>query len=342
MDANFETKVILTVLNSLNILLTGVLIISFMTSSKLKNHPAGIIISLAFCELATSYHSSIFMWGSENSIKFLTIDKMRIWGYVGLKDVTFVTCTVNVVIFSFGVITGILYNIILCLDLILSLRNPFSTASKRMKYYQIVVFIVTTSISGYISSELIQSTCLYKEENEKIGFHNKLEFLETQKEVIQPLIQIFIAFAVISIIYAGYRIKFGLKISNSAFKSSFIRHIMYVAVNIFVLSFVFFSIYFMENKENEYFKVFENTTGYVMSIGGIILTLIRCTDQNFRSKISSGNLFKVEYEEDEDNEWNNSLAQLTQELKSELASGIFDSLFMVYDQKKKGDTFRRL
>lgn len=305
-----------------------------MTSGKLQHHPAGIIICLALCELATSYHSSIFMWGSENVIKFLTIDKMRIWEYVNLSSyVTLVTCGINVIFFALGVITGILYNIVLCLDLILSLRNPFATGSKRMKYYNLFVIVFTAGISGYVIINFLQSTCI-DDDNEKISFHNKLNFVGSQKEIFQPMIGFFVALAVISIGYAGYRMKFGLKISNVAFKSSFVRHIMYVAVNIFIFGFVLITIEVMKSEdESGYAEAVENAAGYVMSLGGVIITIIRCTDQNFRSKISSGKLFEVEAGENEDNEWNNSLAQLTQELKTEVASNIFDSLFMVYNQK---------
>jgi hypothetical protein len=163
MESN--SKLIVTILNSLNMFLTAILIISYFTSSKLRHHPAGIIVSLAFCELATSYHTTIFTWGSVHIVDVLTINKMRVWSFVGLKDyVLNVTCGVNICIFTFGVICGILYNLVLCIDLILSLRNPFGVASKRMPWFHLAVGLVSIVLAYRLVQfiKLVKLSCALK------------------------------------------------------------------------------------------------------------------------------------------------------------------------------------
>lgn len=375
-------KLIITILNSLNILLTGILIISYFTSTKLRHHPAGIIVSLAFCELATSYHTTIFTWGNVNVVNTLTIDKMRIWSMVGLKDhVLNITCGINICIFTFGVICGIFYNLILCIDLILSLHNPFGVASRRMPWFHLSVGLVSFIFAGYISISNIYETCeivnctkstfksneefydclkyyhicqqgdygkfiecahSYATNMEEFEAKNKLDFVFDYRDLILPVFEVYFVVGLVSVVYGVYRLKKGLKISNMALKKSLLRHIWYVGVNTFMFGYMVFALYVKDyyDGNEEFVNFVYDVASYVLSLGGVVLAVIRCMNENFRYKIISGKLFVNEDldETQDDNEWNKSIVDTSIELKAELASNIFFSLYKVYERSP--DTYK--
>ncbi len=106
-----DTNLAILILNSVNILLSGILVLAYHNSNKLQKHPGKIIQSIALCEILTSYHGTIFTWGTGNVVQALEIEKFQVWFILGIeKDFIFqITCWLSTTIFIVAFICGLLY-----------------------------------------------------------------------------------------------------------------------------------------------------------------------------------------------------------------------------------------
>jgi hypothetical protein len=323
-----------TILSVANIILSSLVVITFFTSKRLRLHPSGIIVSLALSEMAATYHNLIFIWGEESVVTKLTLEKMRCWSWVGLNDETSIKkalCSINTTILILGNLAGILYNFILCIDLLLSLRNPFTSAYKRMPIYHAIVGVILATYGANLCYGESLVICIMKKAEDPTRatlFHKKL---------MMVLIFAYVFIGLLSISYAAYRIHSGIKISNSAMKQYLSRHIAYVSVNTVIWSVCCASyIYNINHKvKDTNDNPLNIITNYCLSIGGFILAIIRSTDAAFWQKITSGHIFLYEEEENqaEDDEWNTPISSLLSDLSAELGANIFESLYAVYSTK---------
>jgi hypothetical protein len=184
----------------------------------------------------------------------------------------------------------------------------------------------------------------YNEDMEEFEKKDKIDFLYDFKHLILPVFQIYFVVGLVSVVYGVYRLKKGLKVSSMALKTSLFRHIGYVSVSTLMFGYMAFALYVKDKYDGEGFvaSVYD-VAAYVLSLGGVVLAFIRCMNENFRYKIISGKLFVNEAEDggQDDNEWNKSIVDTSTELKAELASNIFFSLYKVYESDPvafKGDT----
>lgn len=329
MESKPEHELLYTVLGIINITFSSLVVITYFTSKKLQQHPSGVIASLAICELATTYHSLIYMWGTQGVLTALTLPKMRLWTWFGLDEngASGLMCIFNQSIFIFGTIAGILYNIILCIDLILTLRNPFSPAFKRKILYHI--FSLTTALAITIPLSSINSLAACYMDTDFSQDKKKLQVINTS--YVAYLILIYCVIGIFSIIYAMSRVYSGVKLSNAAMKKYLTRHILYVSVYVVcwgstIVSYVF-SKYFKRN------EVVDEIVMFLISVSGVTLSIIRFSNPAVFNKVITGKTFSFESGENETDEWKVSLYSILGEINTELASNIFDALYSVYSKK---------
>ena len=337
-----DSKHVLTLLNSINLLLSGVLAIAYINSSKLRRHPGTIILSLAICEVLSSFHGIINLWGANYVVSQLEINRFQIWKLIGLSPyIDKITCEVNVVLVILGVIGGVLYNIILALDLFLSLRNPFSQGFKRMWIYHILVGISVIGLVAYISLDETNELCAkFSKETQSdkkiIDDENALILLRKHFYIMLPILLAYLLIGLITIFFSIYSFKTVLKFNYYASeRKSILRYIVYVTIHICLMTYFTLFIIFDKfyNDQINFMRENKIIGNDVMALGGLILAIIRCLDSNLRSKIFGGNLFSKDQEEidQNDDEWNKSTIEVFKELKSQTSSQIFDCLWTVYN-----------
>jgi 1-phosphatidylinositol-4-phosphate 5-kinase len=304
-----------------NLILSSLVVLTFFTSKKLQQHPSGIILKLALSELGVAYHSMITMWNTKSVISKLTLDKMKVWKVLQLDDNSIeIMSSLNIMILSLWSLLGLIYNIVLCIDLILTLRYPFSSGYKRMKYYNIVGFTLGIAFCIPISLEYTGHSLIFGEQSKEISEY-----------IIGLLFLVYFILGGSSIMYAGCRINSGLKLTNSKMKSYLIRHILYVFFYVmtclYSLSSYVFRLFDSRNLLADTIALF------AISISGIALSIVRLTDPNIRTKISTGKVLTNEKGDNQDDEWRRSISSVVDELSFELTASILDSLYFVYSRK---------
>ena len=76
MDQGYHHEFYISILGIANILFSSLVVITYMNSKTLQQHPSGIIASLALCELAVTYHSIVYTWGAKEVIEYFKIERM--------------------------------------------------------------------------------------------------------------------------------------------------------------------------------------------------------------------------------------------------------------------------
>ncbi|OMJ79731.1 hypothetical protein SteCoe_20211 [Stentor coeruleus] len=332
MEFQEENPIAFTFLSSVNIIFSCLLILTYFKSSKFRQHPSGIIVALAFCELASTYHLMVFMWDEEKVIKELALEKARYWRWLQISEDYAIEylCAINTTIFCFGMIAGIFYNFFLCIDLILSLRNPFTSAYKRMPIYHALVFLFTITIGGYVSWKNSMAICLFNMGKN----YTKLDLITSKTTSV--LLCAYILVGMFSILYASIRVYTGIKLSNLAMKKYLTRHFMYVLINTIVWSLCVAS--FILKKLDKRNMILEEITTYLLSIAGLVIAMIRFSDPSLYSNSHAAGEDSDEEKNkfnDNDDEWNIPVSTILTELSTELGLNIYETLHMVYKGKSK-------
>ena len=131
-------------------------------------------------------------------------------------------CNSNNVMYTFFEYSSVLLNCCLCLDLSLTLRNPFENGKKRNIYY-FLLSILTPAIFVWFLREDITKPC---RQNSDIRFvHNPM---------IGLFVLLFIILGFSSIFHAYHRMSTGYSITNEQKKLFKRKHIYYVYGLMFV------------------------------------------------------------------------------------------------------------
>ena len=313
-----------TVFGILTISLSSVVALVFIKSQELRQHPSGLIMSIAICEVIMSYHSIIFAWGSRNYVSKLALDLSLVSFGIGRDKSNHMICGSNQVILSAATVACICYNITICVDLIVTLFNPLIPGHVRKNWYHgiIAVTVVYFTIFINVRNKFIQDC----ESNQA----NKLEILNSASVGI--LLVIYLCFAVVSIFYSAYRFATGLKLEIKKTREYLIRHVLYVSI--FILCWVCPAIsYLMKNNKSHHFsstKLIDTIAIATTSISGFLLGIVRLSENSVRSKLVA--LFRKQ-EEDQGacDAWTQPVSVIVQsKLNQELALCVFEGLHKAY------------
>ena len=135
----------------------------YIKNKDLQKHPSTILACISLFEIAMSHHSialametnlSIQGHGPHHLIQVLTFFT------VSLDSSKSITCAINQMLFS-GSIAGVLcYNIFLCIDLLITLRNPLIPGKQRMKFYHIIaIFLIAGEMSFNVYKNIEHDEC---------------------------------------------------------------------------------------------------------------------------------------------------------------------------------------
>jgi hypothetical protein len=81
-------------------------------------------------------------------------------------------CEGNLFEFIFFQFVSVIYNSCLCLDLILTLKNPFFPGSRRNKFYHMFAFIIPASLIWFLRGD-IKEPCKVGGKEDTVQFRNK-------------------------------------------------------------------------------------------------------------------------------------------------------------------------
>ena len=225
MEVSLELEIITLCLSCLSFLSSIWITILYYKYSELHQHPSSLFSFISLFEIGISQHTIVLIldemikiseWGAYFLIKKLSfswLSQSQVWG---------ITCIINQSLFTGCVAAMICYNIIVCIDLIITVRNPLISGKSRMKYYHCAtIFIVTIQIFcniWHISSK----TC-------KNDLQNYLNLIVNFGYMIW-VFGVYIVTGLVSMVYTWVNLEGNILPCHNTAKKYFRRHLMYVTV----------------------------------------------------------------------------------------------------------------
>lgn len=282
-----ETDIVLiTVLLSLLSLLANIWVtVVYLKNPELQKHPSTILAMISVFEIAMSQHAialaletnfSIQGHGPHYLIQFLSFFNLS------EKGAKSISCAINQALFS-GSVTGVLsYNTFLCVDFLITLRNPLITGRKRLNYYH--MFSVTLIVSQMVYN--IYWNAMINE-----CYMNPLGYLKEawNNGILIGLFIVYICIAMYTVLYSCFKLCVKGKYINQATKSYLTRHISYIIVMSVMWTWTALN-YLLENfqRDSETYKKMRIYIVYisivVISISGFVLAIMRNWDKSFWNK----------------------------------------------------------
>jgi hypothetical protein len=313
-----------TFFGALTIALSSVVALTFIRSKELRQHPSGLIMSIAICEVIMSYHSIIFAWGSENYVNSFALDMSLVSFGIGHKKSVHLICGSNQIILSAATVACICYNIAICVDLTLTLFNPLIPGHVRKNWYHgiIALSVVYFTIFVNVKDDFVDDCDSTN--------NNRLEILNSAS--VSILLIVYLCFALISIFYSLFRFTTGFKLEIKKTREYFIRHVLYVVIFIFCWACPAVS-YLMKKRSSQSTHTIDTIAIGSTSISGFLLGIVRLSESSVRKKIFFFS-FKNKNKEEETNceAWNQPVSVIVQSyLNKELALCVFQSLHQVFN-----------
>ena len=125
--------------------------VSIFTVQKLSVHPNGMIGFISLFEGISCFHTFIWTINSMSYIEYLGLQTLSRYTFLSThtseEDACKTLCALNRILGDlFFRLMSLGMNISLCIDLYLTLKQPFYPASRRLKYYLMSSFIFSLLI----------------------------------------------------------------------------------------------------------------------------------------------------------------------------------------------------
>ena len=144
----FDTHInnfVVAMIGALSITATSLLVLLMSMNKPLMNHPNKLIFGMCICEAAAAWHAIINHVGAKAWVCYFSLDKIYMntvfWEQGELETLMMLEKN-NYDILGFLEFFSLSLNFFLCLDIILTLRSPFSPHDRRMKPYFIGSFSI--------------------------------------------------------------------------------------------------------------------------------------------------------------------------------------------------------
>mmetsp|Transcript_6995 Transcript_6995/g.12862 ORF Transcript_6995/g.12862 Transcript_6995/m.12862 type:complete len:567 (-) Transcript_6995:1249-2949(-) len=263
---------IYTILGSITIMTCGVIALTYFASKSLQVHPAGLLTSLAMCEVALAFHTISWAFDSKRFVDLLKIDVALTFYTQQSKEASAdLLCGMNEIILTSTLIGVMCYNTALCLDLLISLWKPIISASRRMMAYHALTGVTVVWFTVYLDFfDDYYSRC-------SSGEHNRINIINTGPITI--LLTVYLCVAVLSVIYATIRLK-SIKAYNEQKRRWLCRHIAYVTAFIFLWVWAMIS-YFVTDATDETEFALDHICEITIASSGFVLSLIRTSEPAF-------------------------------------------------------------
>ena len=148
--------------------------VSYIMFKNLRSHPSLIVVFISICESSASFHAIISFFKVTDIVELLKLDYVAYYSTFGMdlrrhtnwinvdyskleRDAELL-CEANSMLLNGFSLGSILFNIFLCVDLLLSLHNPFSPPHRRNKFFiGITITLVVTIL--IIFRDILKAPC---------------------------------------------------------------------------------------------------------------------------------------------------------------------------------------
>lgn len=145
-------KAFFSILGAVSICASVFVTISIFTVPKLRSHPNGMIGFISLFEGIACFHTVVWSINSMSYIQFFGLQKLMQYTFIAPpmmseEEACKSLCSINRIIGSlFFSLMSLGMNTWLCIDLYLTLKQPFYPAGRRLKYYLLFSFLFSASI----------------------------------------------------------------------------------------------------------------------------------------------------------------------------------------------------
>lgn len=203
--------------------------VSILSVPKLRAHPNIMIGFISLFEGISCYHTVVWSINSMQFIEFFGLQNLMQYVFYippinSTRAACFTLCTFNRLIGSgFFSLMSLGMNICLCIDLYLTLKQPFNPAQRRLKFYVMGSVIFSASI--------ILTMALYSAYNggieEMCRADTSTSAATLYNSILAICLSVYILIALFSVVYTG-RMLSKPGISNNIKKLFLKKHILYV------------------------------------------------------------------------------------------------------------------
>lgn len=194
------------------------------------------------CEAISSFNGVVWTIGTEQVINYLDINQLFSWWFFFQVGEPTYTNSLNVLktsndfFFQYFNLLTLLLNMCLCVDLILTLKNPFEPAKRRMKYYLGLSALICIPLAIVTNKSLNSSTD--QQTDSVLSKETEISHL-----ILASCLSAYMLIALYSCVYASRRL--ARPSINNQIRVFFLRkHYYYVAIFTVVWGFYLANAYF--------------------------------------------------------------------------------------------------
>jgi len=206
-------------------------------SKKVRAHPSFLLFMIAICECSATIYMVYGSHDVNKIIQDLELNKAlyHLTFYIDLRNNnkysildrnTELLCESNNMLMNFFSLGSIIFNICLCIDLLMSLSLPFAPPQKRNKFF-FGAMVTISFLTVFILREPLKLPC----RTEKSGSDH---FQSRSTPATAFFLLVFIVVGLVSVIYAWKRVN---NTYGEQGKNYFRKHFAYVTCFIFIWSF---------------------------------------------------------------------------------------------------------
>ena len=240
--ATYTTLAIISIISTLFVFMT------IFSNKKLRTHPSILIGLISLFECISCYHSLVYAVNPMEFIDYFGLHYLFNWtvffrstecnafGKDCNEQAKLVLCNSNQTAgYTFFQMMSLSLNLFLCIDLILTLKEPFYPAKRRTKWYIFFSVFIAVLIS-FLGSRRLDGACGNTGDYE----NNDLALSST---FLAIALSVYIMTALFSIIFAA-RMLSRPGVSSEIKGMYFRKHVLYVIVFIIVWSFTLATAYY--------------------------------------------------------------------------------------------------
>jgi len=233
-----KAKAIYVVIATLSIIAATFVFTTIFTVKKLRAHPSIMIGYISLFEAISCFHSVVWAVGTMEFIDYFGLEYLFkhtiMFGMTeGYDTPCNALCQLNQVLgYQFFQIMSLGMNLCLCVDLMLTLRQPFYPAKRRLKFYLLFSFCLALTMVG-VSAHKAGQTCFAP----SVSGDSK-----SQNSLLAFMLSCYILVSLFSIIYSARMLsRPGI---SSEIRSMFMKkHVMYAVSFIIIWSLILLNAY---------------------------------------------------------------------------------------------------
>jgi hypothetical protein len=211
----------ITMIASLSMICSSTVAFIMYSNSHLMQHPNKLIFYMCISEAIAANASLLALISTNWIVCYFDLNMLYSWTSIGhsTPESAFKTLQdTNYTIISYFQFLSLSLNFFLCLDLIITLREPFSPHERRMKYYK-------------FSSVIMAALACYMTMEKYAVIRNEYTIVMYKNALSGSIITAYMIFAIFSCAYS-YRLTTRPGMSSVIRKDFITRHISYVLVYI--------------------------------------------------------------------------------------------------------------